>query len=129
MKRSTIKGIGHAGILVKNLDESVNLYCNLFGLEKPLEFTEWPEEGMRNAVLKIGDQTFEMMEPLAGSPLAKFVETRGEGIHHINLTVSDMESTVKSLKEKGATLIIRGPKIAFVHPKSTKGVLIELEEL
>ena len=121
-----IKGIGHVGILVKNLDEALDLYCGLFGLEKPLEFREWPDEGMRHAMLKVGDQLFEVMEPYPGSSLAKFVEQRGEGIHHINLVVSDIEPLVKSLKEQGATIIERGPKFCFVHPKSTKGVLIEL---
>jgi len=123
-----IKGIGHAGILVKNLDEAVNLYCDLFGLEKPLEVKEWPDEGIKHALVKVGDQHFEVMEPLPGSPLAKLIEQRGEGLHHINLMVSDMESLVKSLKEKGVALIERGPKFAFVHPKSTKGVLFELME-
>ena len=124
-----IKGIGHAGILVKNLDEAVNLYCELFDLEKPLEVKEWPDEGMKHAIVNVGDQAFEIMEPLPGSPLAKFIEQRGEGLHHINLIVSDMESLVKSLKEKGATLIERGPKFVFVHPKSTKGVLLQLAQL
>ena len=123
-----IIGIGHAGILVKNLDEAVNLYCDLFGLEKPLESKEWPDEGMKHAIVKVGEQAFEVMEPLPGSPLSKFIEARGEGVHHINLIVSDVESLVKSLKEKGATVIERGPKVAFVHPKSTKGVLFELRE-
>lgn len=123
-----IKGIGHVGILVKNLDEAVNLYCELLGLEKPPEFKEWPSEGMRHAMLKVGDQAFEVMEPQPGSSLAKFIEQRGEGIHHVNLIVSDLESLVKSLKEKGATIIERGPRVSFVHPKSMKGVLIELRQ-
>ena len=121
-----IKGIGHVGILVKNLDEAVNLYCGLLDLDKPREFKEWPSEGMKHAMLQVGNQTFEVMEPYPGSPLAKFLEQNGEGVHHINLVVSDIESLVNSLKAKGATLIERGPKFAFVHPKSTKGVLIEL---
>ena len=124
-----IKGIGHVGILVKNLDETVNLYCDLLGIEKPTEFEEWPSEGMRNAMISLGDQAFEVMEPKPGNALAKFIEEHGEGLHHINLTVSDIEPLVKSLKEKGATVIERGPKACFVHPKSMKGVLIELQQL
>ena len=121
-----IKGIGHIGILVKNLDEAVDLYCELLGLEKPHEFEEWPSEGMRHAIIKVGNQTFEIMEPQPGSSLAKFMEQRGEGIHHVNLIVSDMENLIKSLKERGATVIERGAKYSFVHPNSTKGVLLEL---
>jgi hypothetical protein len=66
------------------------------------------------------------MEPYPGSSLAKFIEQRGEGIHHVNLIVSDMESFVESLKEKGATIIERGPRMCFVHPKSTKSILLEI---
>ena len=121
-----IKGIGHVGILAKNLDEAVNLYCELLGLEKPLEFKEWPSEGMQHAMLKVGDQELEVIEPRPGTALAKFIEQRGKGMHHINLIVDNMEPLVKSLKEKGAILIERDSKSCFVHPKSTKGVLIEL---
>ena len=124
-----IKGIIHAGILVKNLDEAVSLYCDLFGLEHPPEFKEFPEEGMKHALLRVGEQELELMEPLPEGTLAKVLERRGEGLHHIRLEVSDMESLVKALKEKGATLIERGPKVAFLHPKATKGVLFELAEL
>ena len=123
-----IEGIGHVGIIVSNLDEAVDLYCELFDLEKPSEVTEWPGEGMRNAMIKVGGQSFEIMEPAPGGSLAKFIKQRGEGIHHVNLIVSDIQSTLKSLKEKGATLIEREANFAFVHPKSTKGVLFELYE-
>ncbi len=58
---------------------------------------------MKNVVLKVGNQTFEVMEPYPGSPLARYVEQRGEGVHHINLMVPDLEATIKSLKAKGAT--------------------------
>ena len=124
-----IEGIGHVGIIVSNLDEAVNLYCELLDLEKPAEFVDWPDEGMRHAMLKVGNQAFEVMEPAPGSALAKFIEQRGEGIHHLNLQVSDMGSLVKSLKEKGATVIERDESRAFLHPKSTKGVLIELAQI
>ncbi len=120
-----LKGIGHVGIIVKNLDEAVELYQRLFGIEI-IERQDWPGEGMKNAVLKIGEQSFEMMDAYPGRPLAKFIEQHGEGIHHVNLMVNDLESTVNSLKAKGATVIGRNNKFAFIHPKSTKGVLIEL---
>ena len=123
-----IKGIGHVGIIVKNLEEAVNLYCGLLCLDKPLEFKEWPNEGMKHAMLKVGTQTLELMEPYPGTSLSKFMENHGEGLHHINLVVDDMDLMVKSLKAGGATLIERGPNATFVHPKSTKGVLLEIWE-
>lgn len=123
-----IKSIKHVGILVNNLDEAVSLYCDLFGLKKPLQVTEWPGEGMKNVLIEVGDQAFEIMEPLPGSFLKKFIEQRGEGIHHVSLDVSDMESLIKSLKDKGAALIERDARTAFLHPKSAKGVLFELRE-
>jgi methylmalonyl-CoA/ethylmalonyl-CoA epimerase len=121
-----IKGIGHVRIIVKNLEEAVNLYCRLFCLEKPAEFKEYPSEGMKNAMLQLGTQTLELMEPYPGTSLSKFLENHGEGLHHINLIVDDLDSTNKSLKAGGATLIERGSNATFVHPKSTKGVLLEI---
>ena len=111
-----ITAIGHVGILVKNLD-----------LEKPA-YKDWPDEGMKHAVLKIGNEAIELMEPYPDSNLAKTLETRGEGVQHINFTVNDVQETVKSLKEKGIK-VIEGQNSSFIHPKETKGVLIELAEL
>lgn len=122
-----IKGIGHAGILVRNLDEVVNLYNDLFGLEQLTEVTQWPGEGMKNVLLKVGNQAFEVMEPTdpQGS-LARYLERRGEGLHHINLEVDDVDGLVKSLEAKGVVTLGRGPGFCFLHPKSTRGVLFEL---
>jgi len=121
-----IKGIGHVGIIVKNLDEVVNLYCELFGLERLTGVTDWPGEGMKNVIVKVGNQAFEVMEPTdpQGS-LARFLERRGEGLHHINLEVDDLDSLVKSLEAKGAAILGRGPGFCFLHPKSARGVLFE----
>ncbi len=122
-----IKGIGHAGILVKNLDEVASLYCDLFGLERLTGVIDWPGEGMKNIMLKVGNQAFEVMEPTdpQGS-LARFLEQRGEGLHHVNLEVDDVEGLVKSLEAKGVITLGRGPGFCFLHPKSTRGVLFEL---
>ena len=122
-----IKGIGHAGILVKDLNKAVSLYCGLFGLEPLTEVTDWPGEGMKNIMLKVGNQAFEVMEPTdPKGGLARFLEQRGEGLHHINLEVSDLDSLVKSLQAKGATVLGRGPGFCFLHPKSAGGILFEL---
>jgi len=122
-----IEGIGHAGILVKDLDKVVSLYRDLLGLEPLTEVTDWPGEGMKNVLLKVGNQAFEVMEPTdpQGS-LARFLEQRGEGLHHLNLQVSDLDSFVETLQAKGATVLGRGPGFCFLHPKSAGGVLLEL---
>jgi methylmalonyl-CoA/ethylmalonyl-CoA epimerase len=121
-----IERISHIGIIVKNLEEAVNLYCKLLGCERPTEFKQWPDQGMKNAIIKFGDQGFELMEPLPGSPLAKFLETKGEGLHHVSLVVKDIKSTNESLAQEGAKLIKAHPAVTFVHPQSTTGVLVEL---
>lgn len=123
-----IKGIRHGGILVKNLDEYINLYCCLLGLEKPAEVKEWPKERMRNVIIMVRDQSIEVREALPGSGLAKFIEHRGEGLHHLCLYVTDLEKMIKSLQQKGVVILERTPKVTFIHPKSTKGVLFELRE-
>jgi methylmalonyl-CoA/ethylmalonyl-CoA epimerase len=122
-----ITGIGHVGILVRDLNKAVDLYCGLFGLEPLTEVIDWPGEGMKNIMLKVGNQAFEVMEPTdpQGS-LARFLEQRGEGLHHINLEVSDLDSLVESLQAKGATVLGRGPGFCFLHPKSAGGILFEL---
>jgi methylmalonyl-CoA epimerase len=121
-----IEHINHVGIIVRNLDEAVNLYCKLLGCERPTEFKEWPDQGMKNAIIRFGDQGFELMEPLPGSTLAKFLETKGEGLHHVSLVVRDIKSANESLAREGAKLIKAHPAVTFVHPQSTTGVLVEL---
>ena len=122
-----IKGIGHVGILVSDLEEAVALYCDLFGLERLTEVTDWPGEGMKNVLLKVGGQAFELMEPTdPQGGLARFLERRGEGLHHLNLEVDDVEGLAKSLEAKGVAILGRGPGFCFVHPRSTRGVLFEL---
>ena len=121
-----ILGIGHVGIIVKNLEGAVDFYRDLFGIEEMPEFTDWPEGEMRNAMLSVGKNHFELIEPYPESQFSKFLEKHGEGLHHVNLIVDDLDSLIKSLEDKGATLIARGPEMAFIHPGSTTGVLIEL---
>jgi methylmalonyl-CoA/ethylmalonyl-CoA epimerase len=121
-----IEHINHVGIIVRNLEEAVNLYCKLLGCERPAAFKEWPDQGMRNAIIRFGDQGFELMEPLPGTPLAKFLEIKGEGLHHVSLVVKDIKSANESLTKEGAKLIKAHPAVTFVHPQSTTGVLVEL---
>ena len=125
--------IDHIAIAVQNLDEALKVYRDALGLE-PAGGEEVPEQGVRVAFLPVGDTRLELLEPLSPeSPVAKFLEKRGEGIHHICIEVEDLEKTLAELASKGVKLIdekprlgAHGRKMAFVHPKSLHGVLLEL---
>jgi len=127
--------IHHIGIAVKNLESSMRFYENEFNL-KILYIEELKENKVKVASFKVGDVNIELLEPLTfDSPIKSFLEKKGEGIHHIAYLVKDINKTLNELKEKGITLIdekprmgSHGTKIAFLHPKSTFGVLIELVE-
>jgi len=129
-------GIDHVGVAVKNLDEAITLYRDVLGFK--LEAVHvLTERKVRVAFLSTGGETnIELLEPIGtDSPVAKFLESRGEGIQHFAVKVNDIEAVLAELKRKGVTLIddkpragAEGAKIAFVHPKSTKGVLLELVE-
>lgn len=125
--------INHIGIAVKSLDNSIPLYRDQLGME--FEGTEEvAEQKVRVAFLKIGDSRIELLEPTAeDSPVAKFLEKNGEGIHHMAYEVADIEVALAELKQKGVRLIDEKPRngahgslIAFLHPKATGGVLTEI---
>ena len=127
--------IDHIGIAVSNLDEAVKLYRDVLGLE--LHGTEVvPEQKVKVAFLPVGDTEVELLESTsAEGPIAKFIEAKGQGIQHIAFRVDDIEAALEEMKAKGMRLIDEKPrygaggaKIAFLHPKSTGGVLIELCE-
>jgi methylmalonyl-CoA epimerase len=129
-------GLDHVGVAVKNLDEAVHVYRDILGFK--LEGIHvLTERKVKVAFLSTGGEaSIELLEPLgADSPIAKFLETRGEGIQHIAVKVDDIEAALEELKRKGVVLVnekpqagAEGKKIAFVNPKSTKGVLLELCE-
>jgi len=129
-------GVDHVGVAVRNLGEAIGVYRDVLGfrLEGVHVLTE---RKVRVAFLSSGNKTrIELLEPLGGdSPVAKFLEGRGEGVHHVAVRVKNIEAVLAELKRKGVTLVdekprigAEGAKIAFVHPKSTKGVLLELYE-
>jgi len=127
-----VKGVNHIGILVGNLDETLQLYQDLFGA-KPGKIETVAEQGVKTALIDMGGATkLEIMEPLPGSGIAKALEKRGEGLHHISFEVDDVNQSLDSLASKSVELIDKKARrglegmIAFVHPKSTKGVLVEL---
>ena len=125
--------IEHIGIAVKNLDESIKFYENVFGL-KCYAIEEVKDQKVKTAFFKIGDTKIELLESTApDGPISKFIEKKGEGIHHIAFKTKDISSSLKELKEKNIRLIDEHPRegaeglnIAFLHPKESNGVLIEL---
>lgn len=128
-----VKKIDHIGIAVKNLDESLKFYENVLGLKSTgTEVVE--EQKVKVAFLPTGDSEVELLEPTsADSAIAKFIEKNGEGIQHMAYRVDDIEEAIAKMKELGLRMIDEKPrygaggaKIAFCHPKSTGGVLIEL---
>jgi methylmalonyl-CoA/ethylmalonyl-CoA epimerase len=127
------KKIDHIGIAVTSIKEALPYYRDVLGLEYTGS-EEVAEQKVRVAFLKIGESRFELLEPTSpDSPIAKFLETRGSGIHHIGVRVSDIQASLSDHKKAGSKLIDNEPRvgahkmrIAFVHPKSTSGVLLEL---
>jgi len=132
----SIEKISHIGIAVESIEKWIGFYRDVLGLEYGGS-EEVPEQKVRVAFLKIGESNIELLEPTSDdSPIAKFMEKRGSGIHHIAVQVDDIESALARHHEAGAQLIDNEPrigahnmKIAFIHPKSSGGVLIELCEL
>jgi methylmalonyl-CoA/ethylmalonyl-CoA epimerase len=127
--------IEHIGIATRALDEAVGFWRDALGLELQ-EIEEVAEQGVRVAMLPIGETRIELLEPTGkDSPIAKFLEKRGPGIHHIAVRVSDIRATLAGLKERGARLIDETPRVgaggclvAFIHPSTANGVLLELVE-
>lgn len=125
--------INHIGIAVKNLEAAIPFYRDQLGME--FEGTEEvAEQKVKVAFLKVGESRIELLEPTADdSPVAKFLEKNGEGIHHMAYEVTDIEAALTDLKQKGVRLIDEKPRhgahgslIAFLHPKATGGVLTEI---
>ena len=131
-----LRKINHIAIAVNNIEEAAKFYQNILGLALS-DIEVVAAQKTRAGFFKIGESNIELVQPAdPDSPLVKFLETKGQGIHHICFEVDDVESEVKSLLEKGATMVDQKPRpgahnmnVAFVHPKSSRGVLIELCEL
>lgn len=127
--------VDHIGIAVSNLEESLKFYTEVLGL-KSAGIEEVAEQKVKVAFLPCGDSEIELLESTSpDGPIAKFIEKNGEGIQHIAIRVDNIEGTLAELKEKGVRLIDEKPRygaggasIAFVHPKATKGILLELSE-
>ncbi|MFX1481781.1 MAG: methylmalonyl-CoA epimerase [Promethearchaeota archaeon] len=129
----SIEKIDHIGIAVDSIENWIEYYRDVLGLEYHGS-EEVAEQKVRVAFLKIGESRIELLEPTSpDSPIAKFMESRGGGIHHIAVLVDDITAALTRHQEAGAKLIDKEPrigahnmKIAFIHPKTSGGVLIEL---
>jgi methylmalonyl-CoA epimerase len=130
-----IKGIDHIGIAVKSIDEAKKFWVDALGL-KHLRTENVPEQKVRVAVLAAGEATVELLEPTAAdSPVQKFLDQRGEGLHHLTFAYDKLAGQLQALKVANIGLIDEelrigagGAQIAFIHPKSAHGVLIEMCE-
>lgn len=129
------KGLDHVAIAVKDLDKAIAVYRDVFGLELT-HVEEVPEQQVKAAIFGHGMGRVELICPtVADSGVARFLEKRGEGLHHICIEVDDIEAAMAALKERGAPLIDSAPKpgaggakVAFIHPKGASGVLTELRQ-
>jgi methylmalonyl-CoA/ethylmalonyl-CoA epimerase len=130
-----ISHIEHIGIAVKNLEESIKYYESVLGL-KCYNIEEVTDQKVKTAFFMVGKTKIELLEPTSEeSPIAKFIEKKGEGVHHIAFAVDGVQKSLAEMEEKGIQLIDKAPRsgaeglqIAFLHPKSTGGVLTELCE-
>lgn len=129
-----LKNVDHIAIVVKNLDESLAFYEKTFGL-RATKVETLSEQRVKAALLPVGHSEIELIQPIdTESGVAKFLETRGEGIHHICLEVDDVDKALEELTKRGVQPIDKkgrkglAGKVAFLHPKSTRGILIELAQ-
>ncbi|MGH2481706.1 MAG: methylmalonyl-CoA epimerase [Ktedonobacteraceae bacterium] len=131
------KRIDHVAIIVRNLEQALIFYRDTLGIV-PREIKAVPTEEVRIAFLPLGGpggSEIELIEPTsADSSLSRFLEKRGEGLHHLCLEVEDIDASLRELREKGAAVLDQEPRIAaegraiFLHPRGTNGVLLELLE-
>jgi len=129
----TTSYVEHIGIAVKNLQESIHLYENILGAPC-YNVEEIPDQKVRTAFFHIGQTKIELLESTdPEGPVSKFIERKGEGVHHIAFAVANLAEALREVEAKGFQLIDKHPRqgaeglnIAFLHPKSTGGVLLEL---
>ncbi|MGV8145183.1 MAG: methylmalonyl-CoA epimerase [Alkaliphilus sp.] len=130
-----VKKVDHIGIAVKNIEESLKFYKDVLGIECT-GIEEVSEQKVKVAFLPIGDTELELLESTdKDGPIARFIEKKGEGMQHIAFQVDNIEEAIQEMINKGVRMIDEKPrygagraKIAFCHPKSTGGVLVELSE-
>lgn len=125
--------VDHVGIAVRDLEAAISFYERTFGVRVAHRETV-EDQGVEEALFKVGESYIQLLRPLGpDTPVGKFLEKRGEGVHHVGYGVADVKSTLEHLKSEGVPLIdeeprpgSRGTTVAFVHPKGVGGVLVEL---
>ena len=136
LRRVFAYNLDHVAIAVRDLDAALAEYRRLFGAEALYrEVVE--EQGVEEAMIAVGGSFVQLLEPLSvDTPVGRFVERKGEGLHHIAFAVSDIEASLEHLRAEGARMVDeaprpggRGSRIAFIHPKAFAGTLVELVEL
>lgn len=132
---SAINKINHVAVVVEDIDTALTFWRDVMGLKLD-HIEDVPSQASKVAFIPVGDSEVELVQPTdPESGLGKFLEKRGEGLHHLCLEVEDIEGMLEGLKAKGARLInetpieLPGRKMAFIHPKAANGVLVELYEL
>ena len=132
---SQIKKINHVAIVVKDIDESLKFWATALGLERH-HVEDVPSQASKVAFIPVGESEIELVQPTTeDSGMAAYLEKRGEGMHHLCIEVDDIEAKMQELKDAGIRLIndvpqvLPGRKMAFIHPKSASGVLVELYEI
>jgi len=132
---SKIKKINHVAIVVENIEEALDFWQDQLGLVLD-HVEEVPSQASKVAFLPVGEGEVELVQPTnMDSGLGRYLEKRGEGMHHLCIEVEDIESMLKDLKAKGVRLIdqephdLPGRRMAFIHPKASNGVLVELYEI
>lgn len=127
--------IDHLGIAVRSISDSLAFYSDVLGLEMAGSETV-PDQGVRVALLPVGESRIELLEPVSEeTPVGRFISKRGEGLHHICYEVDDLTARLNELRSRGARLLdgyprrgAEGRQVAFLHPASANGVLVELVE-
>jgi methylmalonyl-CoA epimerase len=127
-----IRKLDHVGLAVKDTEASLALFSKLFGFEVA-ECREEPSAGFKSTLVSKGDVTLELIEPVGPQGMIqRFIEKRGEGMHHISIQVEDLEAEMNRMKSLGILFSSEEPalvdetKVVFIHPRSTNGLLIEL---
>ena len=132
MSICTARHINHVCIAVKDIDDTIQFYRDVFGVTGS-EVVDIEDQAVRATLIRVGGSQLEFIEPTdPNGGVARFIDRRGEGVHHICFEVEDLAGTLQRLDEQGVSVIDREPReglsgtIGFLHPKSTRGVLIEL---
>ncbi|MCE2404900.1 MAG: methylmalonyl-CoA epimerase [Dehalococcoidia bacterium] len=130
----TVRYADHVGIAVRDLEAAMALFHDVFGVPRG-EVTVLEDQGVKATLLPLGQTRLELLEPLSPeSPVGRFIQRRGEGLHHLALNVDDIDGKLRALADRGVELVDSSPReglsgaIAFLHPRSTHGVLTELVE-